>query len=144
MAYCILLVQMRSSFTTYLKFFFKSLMAQHHVPLKIQQRCGVLLGKTYEKMVLPVLSPDPNTDATCPTWIMDPSWFFVFGSWEEIGKFIILGYDTKMATLHPGRLYIKHPSHIHKCLVQIMFLSKWVICRFHVNLTWCFHFNVRS
>ena len=37
----------------------------------------VLPGETYEKMVLPVLSPDPNTDATCPTWILDPQLFFV-------------------------------------------------------------------
>ena len=31
---------------------------------------GPVPGETYEKMVLPVLSPDPNTDVT---WLQDQS-----------------------------------------------------------------------
>ena len=39
--------------------------------------------------------------------------------------------------IHPGRLTAGTCP--HGGLVQIIFLSKWVICRFHVNLPGCKH-----
>ena len=39
------------------------------------------------------------------------------------------------SNLHPGRLTAGTCP--HRGLVQIIFLSKWVICMFHVNLPGC-------
>ena len=59
-----------------------------------------------------------------------------------------------MAMLVSGRVHQNEEStntplkinmeHNHGGLVPIIFLSKWVICRFHVNLPGCIHQNEES
>ena len=53
--------------------------------------------------------------------------FFLDPFWEDL-KCLGLGYEV-----HPGRLTWNIIMEVRK----IIFLSKWVICRFHVNLPRC-------
>ena len=64
-----------------------------------------------------------------------PGWWWCY-IWSDMTHFLY-----KWTQWHSGRLTAGTCP--HRGLVQIIFLSKWVICRFHVNLPGCKHKHIK-
>ena len=78
---------------------------------------------------LPMSSPPPKNNTGLPVvGGFNPLWKICSSNW-----IISPGIEMNIKKIHPGRLTWDIIMEVWK----IIFLSKWVICRFHVNLPGC-------
>ena len=109
------------------------------------QKTVVVMGKGYCFRLDQLLSGDPH-ETRSPNGI--PPWQIpiklVYCSLPSLGPYLHTRKQWKASRLMIDLIGLLsytplkiNMEHNHGGLVQIIFLSKWVICRFHVNLPGC-------